>query len=255
VGKNSTAVDCAAAVTVVDTVPPTIFCPAARTVECSAGAGTTSGFAATGWDLCSASIVPSDKSGTYPFAPPAKTTGVTFSITDAQGLGSSCRSSVTVADTLPPNLLATPQPVWKSSDIEHQDTGNVQHSDLVTVKLSECVALAADACDGTLDADRSGKISRVERLSPDQESEGCDLGSMILSGSSVQLEPDNEGAYRIYFAVTDASGNSRASSCEVRFTDGDHGQRPPRPALTCSCCEGVGCGTCPPPTPEDHGRH
>jgi hypothetical protein len=98
---------CTRSVTVVDTTPPVIACPADITVECSTTNGTPkddpqlvpffAGVSAT--DLCDAAPVITD---TAPALFPEGVTPVTFTAKDADGNSSSCIANVEVVDTTPP---------------------------------------------------------------------------------------------------------------------------------------------------------
>ena len=108
-----------ALVTVRDTTPPTITCPASFRVECqAAGRAIVSVPPATAADSCfgSASIANdrnaggADASGSYPLG----TTTVTFTARDGAGNVASCRTSISVTDTTPPVVMirAAPAVLW-----------------------------------------------------------------------------------------------------------------------------------------------
>jgi hypothetical protein len=101
-----------AAVSVADTVPPVIACPADITVECTGQCGTDatdaqlvpffSAVAAS--DVCDpAPAITNDAPSFFDLGP----TAVTFTATDACGLSSSCVATVTVVDTTPPEIEVT----------------------------------------------------------------------------------------------------------------------------------------------------
>jgi hypothetical protein len=99
--------ECTAGVTVVDTTPPVIACPADVTVECSDHCGTPAGdpqlasfFAAvTASDVCDETLEMTDD---RPTCFPEGTTAVVFRATDDAGNAASCFARVTVEDTTPP---------------------------------------------------------------------------------------------------------------------------------------------------------
>jgi len=106
-GNSST---CQATVTVDDTVPPVIVCPASITVECSDFCGTPADdpqlaeFVATATDVCDADVVPTSDA---PACFPEGATVVTFTAQDDAGNTSTCQATVTVEDTTPPELTTS----------------------------------------------------------------------------------------------------------------------------------------------------
>ena len=92
---------CSATVTVVDTTPPVITCPADVTVEQESYAGTVVALEATATDNCDPNpVITSDELAVYPLG----VTIVTFTATDASGNSASCSMTVTVVDTTPPEI-------------------------------------------------------------------------------------------------------------------------------------------------------
>ncbi len=104
-GGNS--VSCNTTITVVDTTPPSITCPAPITAEAT---GNESAFvapgSATAFDIAGPVIITSPSAGSYPLG----TTIVTYSAKDQSGNTSSCSSSITVVDTTPPSITC-PAPI------------------------------------------------------------------------------------------------------------------------------------------------
>ncbi len=117
-------------VTVVDTTPPVISCPADVTLECPADTGVEASGSATGIDTCgTVTITHSDQ-----WHPGCGSTGIltrTWTATDECGNESSCVQVITVVDTTPteftfsvtPNMLWPPNhkmveitPSWTVSD-------------------------------------------------------------------------------------------------------------------------------------------
>ena len=125
-----------------------------------------------------------------------------------------------------------------------------------TFRLSDCVTHVSDACDGELDIDEVGKITRVTSDERESERHGYPrhhddetCRDIVITGdSSVKLraERDVDGngrVYTVFFDVVDSTGNVAASSCQIavpRFF-------PFEPAVENSChyCEGKDCGRCP----------
>jgi hypothetical protein len=91
---------CTTSVTVVDTTPPTITCPAPITAECTGGGMATVAVPnATASDICGPVTV-TGPAGVRSY--PLGTTPLSFLATDAAMLRTSCTTSVRVVDTRPP---------------------------------------------------------------------------------------------------------------------------------------------------------
>ena len=97
---------CSSTVTVTDTTPPSISCPAPATAECTGnGAATVNVANATGSDICSSvTILGPAGASSYPLG----TTSIAFTARDTSGNQTSCSSSVTVHDTTPPSIACPP---------------------------------------------------------------------------------------------------------------------------------------------------
>jgi len=99
-------------VTVVDTTPPEITCPADVTVKQKSCDSTVVPLAATATDICDPNpVITSDELPIYPLGE----TVVTFTATDASGNSASCSMSVTVLETTPPTISkisASPEVLW-----------------------------------------------------------------------------------------------------------------------------------------------
>ena len=91
---------CTTAVTVRDTTPPSIACPAVITAECvSGGAGVVPG-AASASDVCGSVLVNTFGPATYPLG----NTALTYVATDLENLTTSCVTAIDVVDTTPPSI-------------------------------------------------------------------------------------------------------------------------------------------------------
>jgi hypothetical protein len=92
---------CTEAVTVVDTTPPAVNCPAAKSAECTGNhAATIDLGAATATDTCSTAQVSSVPAASYPIG----TTQVAYTATDGDGLTATCTTTATVVDTTAPAI-------------------------------------------------------------------------------------------------------------------------------------------------------
>src|SRR5262245_54256726 len=111
---------CTGTVTVLDTEPPTVTCPAPITVECSGGGSAPASFAATARDNCDAAVVSCPASGT---SFPLGTTAVTCNAADTAKNASSCTTSVTVVDTKPPMVSCLPGLNPSGSSLPSSDGG------------------------------------------------------------------------------------------------------------------------------------
>jgi M6 family metalloprotease-like protein len=100
---------CASSVQVVDTLPPTVTCPPATTVECTGSCGTPASdpqlapffAAAQASDGCDPNLLFSNDAP--PFLPLGQTP-VTYTAVDDCSNTASCVSTVDVADTIPPTI-------------------------------------------------------------------------------------------------------------------------------------------------------
>jgi len=198
-------------VTVVDTTPPTIMCPADITVECSAFCGTPwddpqltaffTGFTAS--DVCCASL---DIDITRPDCFPLGATNVTFKATDCSDNSASCVTRVTVVDTTPPEIdvVLDRDVLWppnhKMADIE------------ATVDVS-------DICCGT---PTYAIVSVTSNEPVNGKGDGNTTGDIvIIDDDHVQLRSERSGngdgrVYTLNYLATDCSGNTAATSVEVR---------------------------------------
>jgi hypothetical protein len=103
--SNNTSM-CSFTVTVVDTTPPVITCPANITAECMGMGGAVVEFVATATDTCDSTptVVCTPPSGsTFPLG----TTTVTCVATDDNGNSAMCSFTVTVVDTIAPVVMIT----------------------------------------------------------------------------------------------------------------------------------------------------
>lgn len=98
---------CETTVTVQDTIPPSVTCPAPAVAECSgAGQAVVDLGAAAATDSCTAATVQAPGPSSYPLG----TTPVTLAAQDTSGNQATCETSVTVQDTTAPSITC-PGPV------------------------------------------------------------------------------------------------------------------------------------------------
>ena len=136
--------DCATSVTVVDTIAPTLACPAPIVAECTGNhAADVDVPSATGGDACSAVDV------TGPAGPasyPIGTTTLDFAGTDVTGNTAVCDSTVTVVDTTAP-AITCPAPIVAECTGNSAATVDVPH------------ATASDVCGGVIVTGPAGPAS------------------------------------------------------------------------------------------------
>jgi hypothetical protein len=222
-GESSTAMT---SVSVVDTTPPVLDCPAAvPAAECEGAGGAYVGLAVTAHDLCGGVTVANDHttsggdaSGPYPLG----TTSVGFTATDAAGHQATCATSVTVRDTAPPTLSVYADPAtlwppnhemipvgvrWAASDTCDPTRVSVQ---LISVTSSE-----PDDALGNDDGATTGDI------------QGADLGTPDVA-LQLRAERSGKGPGRVYtltYRAVDAGGNVTPGLATVTVPH-DQGQGP-----------------------------
>ena len=121
-----------ATLSVVDTLAPTVTCPAPLATECT-GPETAVNLAATASDACSGALPGIAQAGNYPVG----VTPLSFSATDSCGNSGSCNSSVTITDTAAPTIVC-PANLQRECNADRSATG-----------VSAGVATASDVCSAT----------------------------------------------------------------------------------------------------------
>ncbi len=211
-------------VTVVDSSPPLLTCPAAITRECSGPEGAQVQVLATGSDACSSTVTitgsrstGADASGIYPLG----TTPVTFTAKDATGNTASCTTNVTVRDSTPPllTLAADPSVLWPPNHRLVPVGVGWQVSDrcdpAATARLVSVVSSEPDDAPGDGDGRTTGDVTGAEVGTPDSE--------VLLRA---ERSGDGPGrSYELTYAARDASGNS-ASALAVVTVPHDLGEGP-----------------------------
>jgi cysteine-rich repeat protein len=207
--ESGNAAVCTSSVTVRDTLPPSITCPAPIIAQCTGNGGATvTPGVATATDACTAPTVTGPAAGHYPVG----TTVVTYSATDGGGQQASCSSTIQVVDSAPPVVTVTnPNPLWPPN---HKYR---------TVSLADCGVLVQDACGGTIDlATARASITCVTSDEPPNSTgDGNTTGDIVIvNATTVTLRGERRGnsdgrVYEIHFQVSDASGNTATGVCPV----------------------------------------
>lgn len=206
---------CSARVTVVDTLPPGIVCPAPAAVECTGPLGIAKTDAqlaaffagASATDVCDAAPTLSNNA---PAVLPFGTTAVAFTARDASGNARVCASPVMVADTVPPQitLSLSGTTLWPPNHQMVPITATVAVTDrcdaAVTVQLVSVTSSEPD--NGTGDGNTAGDI------------QGASIGTDDRS-FSLRAERAGGGGDRVYtivYRATDHAGNASTATALVR---------------------------------------
>jgi hypothetical protein len=218
--EHGTADSCTAIVTVIDTTPPEVTCPADIEVECTVAGGVLyddpqltdffDAFMAT--DNCDDDLdIVND--APWLFAGPCEANGgvttVIWTATDDAGNAASCSANVTVVDTYPPQISVTvaPQVLWppnhKMVEVEYTVTVSDICDDDPQWVLVDIVSDEPDDDNG--DGNTEPDIQDADFGTPD-------------SVVSLRAERDGRQDGRVYtatFEVTDCSGNTAQTTCDV----------------------------------------
>ena len=200
-GNSST---CVQTITVVDTTPPVITCPADVTLQCPADTSVEANGSASAVDTCgSATVVHSDE-----WQPACGNTGIltrTWSATDECGNSSSCVQTLTVVDTTPPDfeLSVSPTMLWPP---DHK---------MVLITPSWTVS---DDCDS---APQVSLVSIVANEGDDTVGDGHTTNDIqINEDGSIYLRSERSGTgndriYTITYQAVDDCGNTTVRSATV----------------------------------------
>jgi len=218
-------------VIVEDTTPPDVTCPANTTVECSAFCGTPAadsqlvGFfdAASATDVCDLEPVEDNDA---PACFSLGGTPVTFSATDDYGNVGNCQATVTVQDTIPPELEVTLSPTW----LWPPNHKLVQISATVTVE---------DICDQTA----GFVLTSITSNEPDNGLGDGDTPNDIQGAAfgtpdtSFYLRAERSGlgtgrVYTVVYTASDSSGNTTQVAMEVMVPHSKPGRQGPLPIET-----------------------
>ncbi len=202
-------------ITVVDTTAPVITCPSNVTVECTGNCGIEktdpqlaaffAGVSAT--DVCDATPTITDDALSFI---PLGTTTVKFTATDDSTNASTCTATITVQDTIPPEItvgldrLVLRPPNHKLVDIKAAVTVTDICDPNATFVLTSITSNEPD--NGLGDGDTSGDI------------QGADLGT---ADTTFKLRAERAGngfgrTYTIVYTASDKSGNTTTATVVVK---------------------------------------
>jgi len=203
-------------VSVVDTTPSLVSCPAAETLECTSPAGAPAAIRATASDVCDSGVVirnswnssGADASGVYPLGRSA----VTFTASDRSGNSATCETGITVLDTQPPLLTVTGSStrLWPPNHRLVPITVSWQVTDLCTplptARLTSATSNEPDDAPGDGDGITTGDIS------------GADLGT---SDTEVWVRAERAATgtgrtYELKYESADAAGNVSSGTVLVQ---------------------------------------
>ena len=205
---------CSSTLTVVDSTAPDIICPEPIVVECNQAGGVDASdpqvapflIGATAGDTCDPDpAISSDAPDFFGVG----TTDVVFTATDAYGNAAQCTSSVTIADTTPPeiSLSLSPDVLWPPNHKLETVTASVEVTDVCdpspTFVLSDVVSNEPD--NGTGDGDTANDI------------QGASIGSADTS-LRLRKERSGSGTGRVYtatYVASDAANNTATATGTV----------------------------------------
>jgi hypothetical protein len=195
---------CVQIITVVDTTPPVITCPADVMLECPADTSVETNGSATAVDTCSSvAIAHSDL-----WQPGCDNTGTlarTWTATDECGNSSSCVQMLTVVDTTPPEFLLSVSPtmLWPPDHKMYEITPSWTVSDDcdATPEVS-LVSIMMNEGDNTIG---DGHTSNDIQINED--------GSIYLR--SERSGTSNDRVYTITYQAVDDCGNATVRSATV----------------------------------------
>lgn len=206
---------CQARAIVVDTTAPAIACRPATTVECTGGGGVSAGDpqlapffqGVSASDVCDATAsISNDAPGSLPLGQ----TMVTFTAGDDAGNASSCGSTVTVADTVAPQIsvVLSQGTLWPPNHKLVPITATVGVMDRCDPSVSfQLVSItSSEPDDGLGDGDTSGDI------------QGADLGTADTTFLfRVERSGNRNGrTYTIVYRAADSTGNAGTATAYVR---------------------------------------
>ena len=198
---------CTSSVTVRDTTPPQISCPAAIVAECTGNrSAQVTPAAATGSDICGSVALTRPAAGTFPMG----LTPLTYQATDQAVCRQACGSSITVKDTTAPTIsgiTATPNVFWSPN----------HKMELVNVQVA-----VTDICDSTAAV---APVCQITNISSNEPQNGLGDGDVAPDWQQtgplkvkLRAERGGSGSGRIYtlqLTCTDRSGNTKIGTTTV----------------------------------------
>jgi hypothetical protein len=189
---------CGLTVTVQDTTPPAITCPASQTVECTGDAQSQITFAASATDVCwgdtHTACAPASGASF-----PVGDTEVTCSSEDGSGNTGACDVTMTVEDTVPPEIVsvsATPDALWPPNHKMRRIEVDIQ---------------ATDVCDPSPTCEVVGVAS--------DEPDAGDIEIVGPTAVKLRAERDAQGDGRVYTITVECrdgtGGNATQATTEV----------------------------------------
>ena len=196
-------------VTIQDTIPPNITCPANQLVECTGPAGAPVTYTTPiATDTCSSSpttLCNPVSGATFPIGE----TTASCTATDASGNEHSCGFSVEVVDTTPPvieSVQASPAVLWPPNHKLVTVSLSVQASDLCSETAPVCQILSVDSNEATNGPGDGNTDSDWTILNPD---------SLLLALRSERSGKGDGRIYTVTVECSDAAGNSATAPVAV----------------------------------------
>ncbi|MDY7229082.1 immunoglobulin-like domain-containing protein [Hyalangium rubrum] len=233
---------CTSSVRVVDTLPPSITCPAETTIECANGGAFSSGVgSASATDGCSAVAVAAPTAAWYPLG----TATLAWSATDTSGNVAQCSAPLNVVDTRAPVITLQgsssqllecgtgyTEPGYSANDACQGDVSDeVVATGTVDTQVPGTYTRRYSVADGAGNSASvvTRNVAVVDTLAPsvtlngsasevlecgasfidpgvstDDSCSGAEIGSLVITGA---VDSGQLGTYTLSYAVTDPSGN------------------------------------------------
>lgn len=197
-------------ITVVDTTPPEISCPAPATVECTGNnRAPFTPLEPQVFDTCAQDGGPALTVVTPPAASfPLGSTTLTYSVTDVGENSASCETSVRVQDTTAPTIhsvAASPNKLWPPNHKMINIAVNAVSTDICDPSAPVCTLTSID-------------VNEADNALGD----GNTSGDAIITGPlSAQLRAERSGqgsgrVYTLHLRCADETGNASVATTEVR---------------------------------------
>jgi microsomal dipeptidase-like Zn-dependent dipeptidase len=200
---------CGFAVTIEDTTPPEITCPANIVAECTGNrSATVTPAMATGTDICAAVNLSTHDMASFPMG----LTWLEYVATDEVELTASCSSNVVIEDTTPP--------VIESVTVSMPNLWPPNHK----MNKVAVAVITSDRCDNSMPVCRINKISSSEDLNDTgdgntAEDYGWDL-TEVGATLNIELRSERDGSrdgrtYTVEVICADETGNTTLAETTV----------------------------------------